>query len=90
MPENSPATNTFFRLDPVDIQRKVDIPINDSIYIAEDLPSNARRYPIAGPWKVNITNNHLIYLITWFSLALLVVILWIFYGMTITEKSTDK
>ena len=90
LPDNSPATNTFFRLDPIKIEEKIGLPINNFIYMTENLPPNTRRYPIAGPWEINITNNHLIYLITWFSLSLLVVVLWISYGITIAKKPVDK
>ena len=91
LPENTPHTNTFFRLDLPEIEKKLGIPLEHRAYILEETTSQEERaYPIAGPWTQQIPNNHFVYALTWFSLVLVLIVMWVLYGFHLGKKNDSS
>lgn len=78
VPDNDPAANAWFRLDLQQMARHAGLPAVHSYYadLVADAPGG---WPRGGQTRVTVRNAHLEYAITWFSLSLIgiaVYILW--------------
>ena len=86
-PENDPKANLWLWLDlpAMAAAAGLDHAIT-SVYVqAGDQPSGA--YPVARPYKVDLRNDHLQYALTWFSLALILVIVFVIFHL---KRPLDK
>jgi len=69
-PEDEPAKNLFFTIDPVSIARARQIEHLAPFIVDADKSMGQNQWPEGGHTVVSLTNNHLQYAITWFALAL--------------------
>ncbi len=77
-PENAPAKNTWFWIDipAIAAYTQVDLP---PFYIMEAAGPNPKILPLGRDLTVNIRNDHLQYVITWYSAALALLVIYILY-----------
>ncbi|OWK28768.1 SURF1 family protein [Sphingomonas dokdonensis] len=68
---NDPAANRWFSRDVAAIAKARDLGRVAPFFIDADATSNPGGYPIGGLTVIAFRNNHLMYAITWFGLALL-------------------
>lgn len=69
-PENEPARNVWFYIDPAQMAGAAGVPARTDLYLdAEktDIPGN---YPLGGQARIELPNDHLQYAVTWALLAL--------------------
>ena len=71
---NRPQTGYWYSRDVVEIAKSLDLKPVASYFIDADSTPNPGGLPIGGMTVVAFHNNHLIYAITWFSLALIIII----------------
>jgi surfeit locus 1 family protein len=79
IPANEPAKNAWFYVDTAAMAATAGIPLRAGYYILagkSDLPGG---YPVAHQWRLDIRNDHLQYAITWYSLALALLVIYILY-----------
>jgi len=69
-PSNDPARNAWYRRDPVEIARVLKLERAAPFTIDADAAANPGGLPQGGSTRVNFSNNHLQYAVTWFGLAL--------------------
>lgn len=68
-PDNVPSHNNWYRKDPAEIARTLNLKRVAPFMIESDGSINPSRLPQGGETKVDFPNNHLGYAITWFGLA---------------------
>jgi surfeit locus 1 family protein len=72
-PDNDPARNFWFHVD-VPVMRQMaggqPDPVLDSFFLEADAAANPGGVPIGGQTRLDIPNDHLMYAITWFLIAL--------------------
>ncbi len=69
-PSNDPARNAWYRRDPVEIASALKLERAAPFTIVADATANPGGLPQGGSTRVNFSNNHLQYAVTWFGLAL--------------------
>jgi surfeit locus 1 family protein len=69
-PSNDPEKNAWYRRDPVEIARALKLERAAPFTIDADAAANPGGLPQGGSTRVNFSNNHLQYAVTWFGLAL--------------------
>ncbi len=78
-PDNQPADNLWFYLDLDEMAKAAGITNYLSLYVQADTTPNTGGWPKGSPPLTQVTNNHLDYVITWFSLSAVLVIIYILY-----------
>lgn len=88
VPDNDPANNTWFYVDPRQIGAALGIDVLPIVVVADktDVPGI---YPLGGQVRITIANNHLSYAITWFSLALVLAVIYVIWHLR-REKGEGK
>lgn len=71
--------NLWFAVDLDAMQAAAGLPLAPVIVEADATP-NPGGLPLGGQTRVNLPNNHLTYAITWFSLAVAVVVIYVVYA----------
>jgi surfeit locus 1 family protein len=85
-PENEPAKNTWFYIDPQQMAAAAGVPARTDLYLdAEktDIPGN---YPLGGQARINLPNDHLQYAITWALLALTLGAVYVIYHLKLERE----
>ena len=82
-PDNEPQNNNWYysNLDEMAVAQNMKNVYPFYLYAAKIDGNN--KFPVAGRTEVNIVNNHLDYVLTWFGLA---IVLLVIYVITHTEK----
>lgn len=75
-PENAPERNVWLWLDLPAMAKAVDVDEFVPLYLEADGMTNPGGWPRGGQTRVQFTDNHFIYAITWFSLAFALVAVW--------------
>lgn len=68
---NDPAADRWYRRDPTAIGAARGLAPVAPFFIDADATTNPGGWPVGGLTRVAFSNNHLIYMLTWFALALL-------------------
>jgi len=79
MPANEPEKNTWFFIDTGAMAKAAGMPLRPGYYIVSgkvDLPGG---FPVGRQWRLDIRNDHLEYALTWYSLALALLVIYILY-----------
>lgn len=79
MPANEPSHDTWFYVDTAEMAAAADMPLRDGYYIVEGKTDVPGGFPVAHQWRLDIRNDHLQYAITWYSLALALLVIYILY-----------
>jgi surfeit locus 1 family protein len=70
VPDNSPATNTWFWGDLPAMAKAAQAPDALPLFVEADKTPNPGGLPIGGQSVINLRNDHLQYAITWFALSI--------------------
>ena len=86
-PENEPHNNTWFFVDPSSMSASAKLPPLQGYYVlaANQSPGGL---PVGHQWRVDLRNDHLQYAITWFALALGLLVVYILYHRQQTYESS--
>ena len=68
---NDPAAERWYRRDPAELARARGLDHVAPFFVDADAAANPGGWPVGGLTRVRFPNNHLVYAITWFGLALL-------------------
>ena len=85
-PENEPAKNVWFYIDPAQMAGAAGVPARTDLYLdAEktDIPGN---YPLGGQARIELPNDHLQYAITWALLALALAAVYVIYHLKLERE----
>lgn len=86
-PENEPDNNNWFYGDIQAMAIAQDLVDVYPMYLFAARTSDDNRFPIAGRTEINIVNNHFDYVLTWFGLA---IVLLIIYVIAHLRKNEDQ
>jgi surfeit locus 1 family protein len=76
-PDNRPASNEWFYVDPAMMAATDGLTGVLPFYIDADAGPDRRTYPLGGQTVLDLPNNHLQYAITWYALAAALVVYYI-------------
>ena len=79
LPNNRPDLNLWFWVDLPSMARQDGISDPVPFYVDADTTPNPGGWPKGGITRLELPNNHLQYAITWFSLAIALVVIYVFY-----------
>jgi len=78
-PANEPSNNNWFFIDTAAMAATAGIPLRAGYYIVSDKAELPGGFPVGRQWRLDIRNDHLEYAITWYSLALALLVIYILY-----------
>lgn len=78
-PDNDPAKNNWYFIELDRMARSSGVDLARGYYIVASPMAVPGGLPIPGQWRVNVRNDHLQYAITWFSLAIALVVIYVLY-----------
>lgn len=78
-PDNAPAANVWYTVDIPAIGKKTGLSDLKPFYLEADATPNPGGFPVGGQTRLDLPNNHLQYVITWYSLAIVGLIIYILY-----------
>ena len=80
-PDNEPAKRVWHYVDPPAMAAAMGVADAKLYYIAVDETPNPGGYPIGGATGGTLPNNHLQYAITWYALAVALVVIYIVFHL---------
>lgn len=88
--KNEPQKNMWYNVNLPEMYAKVGAPVLD-FYVEEKATEDDHSYPIALPKEIHIYNEHLQYVITWFSVSISLLAVYYFrFWHKKTEKKGEK
>jgi surfeit locus 1 family protein len=78
-PENNPKGNNWYFVDPAAMARVADLDALPGYYVLSGAKDTPGGYPVPSQWRVDIRNNHTEYAITWYLLAVALVVIYVLY-----------
>ncbi len=79
VPPNEPAKNAWFYVDPAKMAVVAGVEAYPQWFILSDDRDVPGGYPVGRQWRLDIRNDHLHYAITWYSLALGLLVIYILF-----------
>jgi surfeit locus 1 family protein len=79
LPDNRPDLNLWFWVDLPAMARQDEIADPVPFYIDADTTPNPGGWPKGGITRLDLPNDHLQYAITWFSLAVALIVIYVLY-----------
>ena len=79
MPDNEPHNNAWFYVDPGGMAAAAGLRALPSHYVMSSARDTPGGYPVGHQWRLDIRNDHLEYAITWYALALALLIIYLLY-----------
>ena len=79
LPDNRPDLNLWFWVDLPAMAKADGLPDVLPFYIDADATPNPGGWPKGGVTRLELPNNHLQYAITWFSLAIALIVIYVIY-----------
>ncbi len=90
LPDNNIQKNVWYFLDKHDFEQVLQKPVSKFYIMQEGIAHDANQQPVqsklnlaeprTGDWQLNLRNHHLGYAITWFSLAVAVLIMFVVWS----------
>jgi surfeit locus 1 family protein len=88
-PENDPLKNQWFYVDVDHMAEDTGAELASPYYLELDETPVPGGLPIGGQAKVSLPNNHLEYAITWYSLALTLIVIFVMYHRRPVDAKDD-
>ncbi len=79
VPDNEPAKNSWYYVDIPAMAKKAGLALRPGYYIIADAVPLPGGWPKGGQWRLDLPNNHLQYAITWYCLAVALLVIYILY-----------
>ncbi len=86
-PRDDPAHNTWYVRDPATIAAAKNWGAVAPFYIEQESPVPPGGWPQPGKIVVNLPNNHLQYVVTWYGLALVLVVVFIVWALKSSREA---
>lgn len=78
-PENEPGNNTWYFVDTAGMSAAAGLHLRPGYYIVADDMAVPGGLPKGRQWRLDLRNDHLEYALTWYSLAIALLIIYIVY-----------
>lgn len=88
---NEPQKNKWFSRDITEMAQSANLQDVAPYFIdAEKNAVESNAYPIAGMTQIKFANNHLVYAITWYSMALLLIVMLVYIRKSNKQKQSSS
>lgn len=88
VPDNEPVKNAWFFVDTQAVGRHTGIEVAPGYYIVSGDDAVPGGFPVGRQWRLDIRNDHLQYAITWFSLAVALLVIYLLYIRGIRRRGS--
>lgn len=78
-PDNNPARNEWYFVDPAAMARTAGIDRMPDYYVLSGATDTPGTYPVARQWRIDIRNDHAQYAVTWYLMAIALIVIYILY-----------
>ena len=90
VPDNEPAQGVWYHADPGAMASATGLAgVRDAVLVADKTP-NPGGYPVGRAARVEIPNRHLEYALTWYGLALVLVVIYVVYHWRREETPDER
>ena len=79
MPENDALGNNWYFIEPSAMARAAGIDTLPGYYVLSGAKETPGVYPIPRQWRVDIRNDHVEYAITWYLMAVILIVIYVLY-----------
>lgn len=79
VPDNEPGNNTWYFVDNAGMSAAAGVHLRPGYYIVADATAVPGGLPKGGQWRLDLRNDHLEYALTWYSLAIALLVIYIVY-----------
>jgi surfeit locus 1 family protein len=79
IPDNNAEKNGWFFVDPPAMAKAAGIPSLPNHFIISGDDSVPGGFPVGKQWRINLPNNHLEYAFTWYSFAVILLVIYVIY-----------
>lgn len=87
-PDNEPDANVWFWVDPPAMAASAGVPSPAELILEAELGADAPVLPIGGQTRLDIPNNHLQYVVTWFAFAATLAVIYLVYLRGLSRPPT--
>lgn len=88
-PDNEPQRNMWFFIDLPAMTTHAALPLRTDLYVDAGPAENPGGYPLGGQTRIELTNDHLQYALTWGLLALALIVIYIVYHLKLQRERTS-
>jgi surfeit locus 1 family protein len=85
-PENEPAKNVWFYIDPAQMAAAAGVPARTDLYLDAEKTEIPGNYPLGGQTRIELPNDHLQYAVTWALLALSLAGVYVVYHLKLERE----
>jgi surfeit locus 1 family protein len=78
LPENEPANNMWYDPNLAQMEGEIGADLLN-YYLVDGRAETPGLYPVAKQWRLDIRNDHLEYALTWFTLAIALLVIYVVY-----------
>lgn len=78
-PENEPGNNTWYFVDIDGMSKTAGMHLRPGYYVVSDVVDLPGGLPKGGQWRLDLRNDHLGYALTWYGLAIALLVIYIVY-----------
>jgi surfeit locus 1 family protein len=89
-PENEPARNVWFYIDPAQMAAAAGVPARTDLYLDAEKTDIPGKYPLGGQARIELPNDHLQYAITWALLALSLAGVYVVYHVKLERERGSR
>ena len=86
-PDNEPGANIWFWVDPPAMAATAGVASTPALILEADVGADASVLPIGGQTRLDIPNNHLQYVVTWFAFAATLAVIYLVYLRRLARDS---
>lgn len=79
VPDNEPEKNAWFFVDNRAVGQHTGVALEPGYYVVSGDDAVPGGFPVGRQWRLDIRNDHLQYAITWFSLAIALLVIYLLY-----------
>ena len=79
VPDNDPAKNTWYAVDLDAMSNWAGLKLAPGYYVVAEKVEGPSDFPVGRQWRLDIRNDHLGYALTWYGLALALLVIYIVY-----------
>jgi surfeit locus 1 family protein len=89
-PENEPAKNVWFYIDPAQMADAAGVPARTDLYLDAEKIEIPGNYPLGGQARIELPNDHLQYAVTWALLALSLAGVYVAYHLKLERERGQR
>lgn len=78
-PDNNAGQNNWYFVDPAAMARTAGLDRLPDYYVLSAATDTPGAYPVARQWRIDIRNDHVQYAVTWYLMAVVLIVIYVVY-----------